>query len=426
MTYQKYNKYKESWVGWIWKIPEEWDIRRLKDAYSSTNAWEVIDKWFWNTWNELLYTCQKTPMASDFSTFPKWKRTTKHDLLLTRNATPYIFIPFENAIYSNVVQRIVMHNKFDKRFVKRALECWVNAEQVNGDTIPSWNMQVWNNISFAFPSLPEQERICNYLDEKTNNIDKRIELLQQKSEKYKTLRKNLISHIVTHGLNSDVKMKDSWIEWLGKIPEHWEVRRIKDVFTNGKWLWITKADLVEQWLPVISYWQVHAKYNSGTALTDKLFRFVPTSFSKWNDKSLVNKWDFIFADTSEDIEWCWDAVYVDRDIVLYAGYHSIILRLRKLFDSKYFAYLFKSDAWRHQIRWVVCWVKLYSITLKIINTKKITIPPVKEQKEITKYLDTKTSQIDKILLKIDEEIEKLKELRKVLINDVVTGKIKVI
>ena len=138
--------YKKSGVAWIGSIPYNWETKKLKYLYKNSNAGEVIDRTFWNTGNELLYTCQETQMYSNFNKFPKTKRTKRGDLLLTRNATPYIFIPEENAIYSNVVQRIHITADMNYRFIKYALLCGVDAETVNGDTIPSWNMQVWDNI----------------------------------------------------------------------------------------------------------------------------------------------------------------------------------------------------------------------------------------------------------------------------------------
>ena len=95
---------------------------RIQSIEPYSIAGEVIDKSYWNNGSELLYTCQKNPMLSDYLNFPERKRTKSNDLLLTRNATPYIFIPKINSIYSNVVQKITIVDNVDKRFVKYVLK----------------------------------------------------------------------------------------------------------------------------------------------------------------------------------------------------------------------------------------------------------------------------------------------------------------
>ena len=145
----------------------------------------------------------------------------------------------------------------------------------------------------------------------------------------------------------------------------WETKRIKDVFSFSKGLSITKEDLVEKGVPVISYGQIHSKQNKGVKIDDSLIRFVGEEHLTNGEKALTNKHDFLFADTSEDFEGCGNNVYVDRDMTLFAGYHTIILRNKKPQDCRYFAYQFNSDDWRTQIRKNVCGIKVYSIHKKV-------------------------------------------------------------
>ena len=146
------------------------------------------------------------------------------------------------------------------------------------------------------------------------------------------------------------KMKDSGIEWIGEIPEDWEVKPIKSLFSFGKGLPITKDNLIENGSSVISYGQIHSKNNIGVQIVDDLKRFVSETYLDTNPNSLVHKGDFIFADTSEDLEGCGNFVYVDKEEILFAGYHTIILFSKQNINNKYLAYLFKTDAWRCQIR----------------------------------------------------------------------------
>lgn len=221
------------------------------------------------------------------------------------------------------------------------------------------------------------------------------------------------------------KMKDSGIEWIGKIPEDWEVKPIKSLFSFGKGLPITKDNLIENGSSVISYGQIHSKNNIGVQIVDDLKRFVSETYLDTNPNSLVHKGDFIFADTSEDLEGCGNFVYVDKEEILFAGYHTIILFSKQNINNKYLAYLFKTDAWRCQIRGLCSGVKLFSISKKILGQTRIILPMVHEQQRIVDFLDRKCSEIDSVISKTRETIEEYKKLKQSIITEVVTGKVKI-
>ena len=175
-------------------------------------------------------------------------------------------------------------------------------------------------------------------------------------------------------------MKDSGITWIGEIPEEWEISNIRHHFSFGKGLPITKDDLREMGIPVISYGQIHSKHNSGTSIKDELIRYVDNDFLSSNPESILHENDFVFADTSEDLEGCGNCVLVDSKSTLFAGYHTIILRNKTDTSQKFTAYLFQTDAWRSQIRERVTGVKLYSVSQKILRNTTILIPPPNEKK----------------------------------------------
>ena len=216
------------------------------------------------------------------------------------------------------------------------------------------------------------------------------------------------------------KMKDSGIEWIGEIPEGWEIRNIKYLFSFGKGLNITKENLKEQGVAVISYGQIHSKLNPFYKISDDLIRFVDESYLKTGNLSLVNQGDFIFADTSEDVQGCGNFIYVDGQQTMFAGYHTIILRSLAPKDNKFFAFLFMSDCWRKQIRECVNGVKLFSISQKLIKKTSILIPPEDEKVRIVNYLEEHCATIDNVLEKIRASIEEYKKLKQAVITQVVT------
>ena len=216
------------------------------------------------------------------------------------------------------------------------------------------------------------------------------------------------------------EMKDSGLEWVAEIPVTWMTGRLKNYFSFGKGLPITKDNLVEAGIPVISYGQIHSKQNTGTGLNDSLFRYVNEEFLNTNSNSLVKKGDFIFADTSEDHDGCGNCVYVDSNQTLFAGYHTIILSGNESTDNRYLAYLFKTDAWRNQIRSKVFGIKVYSVTKKILSETTIICPPPCDQKKIADYLDDQCSVLDSVLTRTRASIEEYKKLKQAAITQAVT------
>jgi type I restriction enzyme S subunit len=216
------------------------------------------------------------------------------------------------------------------------------------------------------------------------------------------------------------KMKDCGLQWIDKIPEDWSIKPLKTIFAFGKGLPITKADLKEFGLKVISYGQIHAKWNTGTYCDSRLYRYVDENYANTNPASSVPEYGFIFADTSEDLEGCGNCAYIDKEDVVFAGYHTIILKPYNLFDNKYLAYLFQTDAWRYQIRKELTEVKVYTISQKVLKKTSIILPQYEEQQVISAFLDLKCSAIDDSITKHKAIIDKLEEYRKALITQTVT------
>ena len=271
--------------------------------------------------------------------------------------------------------------------------------------------------------IKEQQSITDFLDKRCAQIDsiaaditKQIEILR----KYKAA---VITEAVTKGLDKSVPMKDSGIAWIGEIPEHWKVTRFRDIFAFDKGLTITKEDLVDEGVPVISYGQIHSKTNMGTGINNSLIRYVSEHYLKTNRQSLVHQGNFIFADTSEDLDGVGNCVFSDTNEVLFAGYHTIISRIGNIeCHPKYFSYLFLSDIWRDQLRSKVMGIKVYSISQKLLKETSLLLPPCTIQEEITDFLDKKCAQIDSIISYKEDQLIHLSTYKNSLIYEYVTGK----
>ena len=277
---------------------------------------------------------------------------------------------------------------------------------------------------FVLPPLSEQKAIAHYLDTKTAQIDRKIDLLTQKATLYSNLKQSLINETVTRGLDKTVPMKDSGIDAIGKVPKHWEVKRLKDLFDiqNSN----VDKKLHDNEIPVklCNYVDVY-KNEFINALLD----FTDATASKFEIKQFAIKKGDVFI--TKDSETCDDiaipALATESLNNVLCGYHLARLRAKeKVFLGSYLFRLFQSQS--YGFRFVISAKGITRVGLgqSAIADPLTPVPPISEQTAIADYLDTKTAQIDQIIQTINTQIERLKELRKTLINDVVTGKIKVV
>ena len=284
------------------------------------------------------------------------------------------------------------------------------------------NYSEFSKLLVLEPPLIEQERVSAFLDEKCAQIDDLINVFNNQIKGLSEYKKSIIYETVTKGLSKKAKTKSSNLNWIEQIPDDWGVDRIKYRFNNSKGLPITKDDLIDSGLPVISYGQIHSKLNSGVDISDDLLRFVDDRFRSLYPNCEIKKYDFVFADTSEDYDGCGNCVYKRDDRITYAGYHSIILHSKYQNDNRYFAYLFKTDCWRKQLRENASGVKVYSISQKSLLNASIIVPPYEEQIKISDYLDDKCTSIDNCIISKNRMIDLLKEYKKTMIFEYVTGK----
>lgn len=216
------------------------------------------------------------------------------------------------------------------------------------------------------------------------------------------------------------KYKDSGIEWIGAIPEHWEVKRFGFIFSFYRGLPITKQDLKENGIPCVSYGEIHSKYGFYVDPEIHDLKFVDDSYLESSVNSLLNRGDFVFADTSEDIKGSGNFTCLISEVAVFAGYHTIIARQKTTHNYKYFAYFFDSIEFRNQIRREVSGIKVYSITQGILKNTSLLLPTLEDQINIATYLDRKTTEIDRIIANKQKLIALYEEEKQAIINQAVT------
>jgi type I restriction enzyme S subunit len=266
-------------------------------------------------------------------------------------------------------------------------------------------------LLLPLPNQNEQKAIACYLDRETGRIDGKLALLEEKALLYKELKQSLINETVTRGLDPSVALRDSGVDWIGEIPEHWEMKRVVDVAEQWKKI---NVGLRNKNLLSLSYGRIKRRdFNTAHGL-------LPASFETYQ---VINAGNIVLRLTDLQNDWKSLRVGLVRESgIITSAYLN--LRVFKHCVPTYFYYLLHSFDIAKVFYWQGGGLR-QSMKFDDIKILPTIIPPPEEQQAIAKYLDEKTAKIDMITEAIAEQVSLLKELRKTLINDVVTGKIRV-
>jgi len=273
------------------------------------------------------------------------------------------------------------------------------------------------------PTYEEQTQIVDYLDKKTKEIDELVTKIEKKVELLKEQKTSLINEVVTKGINPNVETKDSGVEWLGQVPKHWKIIRLKLLgsFSNG----LSKSsEYFGKGFPFYSYGDI---YNN-PSLPDVPSGMVESDGSD-QKKCSVERGDVFFTRTSEST----DDIGVTSTCLKtlpHSTFSGFIIRFRphkERFLPEYSKYLFQNHYKKTFIESRMNIVTRSSLSQSILGNVLVMFPEEKEaQQEIIEYLDHQTHTIDKIILQEEKRIELLKEYKQSLISEVVTGKKKVV
>ena len=423
----KYPKYKNSGVEWIGEIPKHWEVRKLKYIFDyiqtgTTPSTDNVEFFQGNiNWynpkdlnNEILKNSEKkisqfAIQKGEIKMFPQnsilivgiGATTGKTSYMISDGTFNQQITGFKSLKYNNKYLFYLMKS-FSKLFLKIA----------NYTTLPILNNDFFKNFILVIPPHDEQIQIAEYLDKKTEKIDKLISIKEKLIKRLKEQRQIIINNAVTKGLNPNVKMKDSGIEWIGKIPEHWEVRRLKFLFK------IRKKIANSLGYDVLSITQTGIKIkdiNSGEGQ-------LAMDYSKYQ---LIFKGDFAMNHM--------DLLTGYIDISKYNGVISPDYRVFTIKDNncipEYYLRLFQM-CYHEKIFYAfgqgVSQFGRWRFPSNNFYNFFVPVPPYNEQIQIAKYLDKKTAQIDKAIKLQEEQIKKLKEYKTTLIDSVVTGKVRII
>lgn len=432
-----YPAYKDSGVEWLGEIPEYWEVKKMKSfltvhgriGFRGYTVNDLVEK------GEGAITISpsnmgETEMVWDKVSYLSWEKyyespeimVEEGDLLVVKTASigkiAYIRNLSEKATINPqilVLKNIKIHRRyFYYQLLSEVIQRQLEAEKI-GSTIYTISENKILNFITLVPPITEQTTIANFLDDKCAKIDAAVEIKQQQIELLKERRQIAIHQAVTRGLDKDVPMKDSGVEWIGEIPEHWEVKKLKYAtkMFRGKFTHRPRNDerLYDGEYPFFQTGDVAraGKYLSSfkQTLNEKGLR-VSTLFPKGTIVITIaaNIGDISILDI--------DACFPDSIV----GFEpNNIVEKHFLYNS---LLVMKEQFMRSTIK-----NTQMNLNVERIGSNSIGIAPLSEQKEISTYIELNSQKIDSAISIYEQEIEKLKEYKTTLINSAVTGKIKV-
>lgn len=429
---------KNSGIEWIGDIPKDWAITKLKNIIDFISGYAFKSEFFTisdnnkkvitiKSFNNKQIILNNLSYSKESLEFPTKYLLKNNDILFAMSGGTtgknLLIEQVDDLYYIN--QRVgIIRSSFNK-FIYYYINTGLFSEYIYlfslGSAQPNISATDIQNFIIALPEKETIKKIEIYIDYQLKIISNIIDTTYQSIEELKKYKQSLITEAVTKGLDSTVEMKDSGIEPMVNVPKHWKINKIKYLFELYGGLNITKKNLIDTGIPVINYGEIHSKYGFHFDLRYDVVQKVDSHYLEYKN-SLINQGDFIFADTSEDIEGSGNFTCYLNEEMCFAGSHTIILKSKKFINYFYFSYLFESLLFRSQIQKKVEGIKVYSITQRILKSLILFEPPAEEQQQIVQYLDKKIFTIDSLIKDKTKVIEELENYKKSLIYEYVTGK----
>lgn len=417
---------KNSGVAWIGEIPKDWDLSRLK--FSSTYNDESI-KEDTNPEKEIEYveigsvTLENGVEKAEVMRFKdapsRARRIARKGDIIISTVRTYLkaiaLIEKESYTVSTGFCVIRPQKCMDSGYLKYFCSSELFTSEVSacsvGISYPAINASTLMDFHIINPPLTVQHKIVRVLDEKCNHVDSLIANVQAQIEKLKAYKQSLITEVVTKGLDPNAPMKDSGVEWIGKIPAHWSILRFKNIAD-------IKSNLVNP-KDYMDYFQVspeNIEKGSGKLLTCITVREIGVE----SNNHLFHKGQIIYSKVRPLLN---KVAIAPFDGLCSADMYPVEAKINK----KFLVYSMLSDSFLNQVKLVTeNRVKMPKINQEELSKIKVCCPEDSEQKRIADYLDAKCSQIDQLISLKESKIEKLQQYKRSLIYEYVTGKKEVV
>lgn len=427
---QRYSSYKESGVEWVGEIPEHWEIVKLKfllkekvsDGPHETPKFIEIGIPFLSVDGiqdgELTFDKCRYVSGQDHNNYSKKANVTKGSILIGKAASTgkiaQVKVDFPFSIWSPLAL-IKPNNLISSSILEYYLKSHYSQIQIdwlcNINTQKNIGMGDIPKILVVLPPIKEQNKIASFLDQKTAQIDQAISQKEKMIELLKERRQIVINEAVTKGINPNVPMKDSGVEWIGEIPEHWEISRVKNIFK-----------LIIEPAPNNNDEELLSIYTDIGVRPRKDLKEKGNKASTTDGYWRVKKGDFI---VNKLLAWMGAVGLSEYEGVTSPAYD--ILRAKVPIEGKFYHELFRLKIFSQEMKKHSRGIMDMRLRLYFDKFGDILIPypSYDEQQQIVAYIEEHTSKIDCAIDLQQNYIAKLKEYKTTLIDSVVTGKVKV-
>ncbi|WP_051080473.1 restriction endonuclease subunit S [Fusobacterium russii] len=428
--------YKDSGIEWIGEIPEIWRINKIKyianlygrigwqgltsDEYVDEGPYLITGVDFSNgkiDWNNCVH-------ISEY----RWEQADKikiknGDLLITKDGTVGKVAIVNNltdkASLNSGVLLINLNVKNNKKFLfwvlcSEVFWTWFNYKNSGNSTILHLYQKDFNEFQYCMPSVQEQRQIADFLDEKCERIDRITEKIERQIEILKEYKKSLITETVTRGLNKNVKMKDSGVEWIGRIPEDWRISRIKyevrgmgsgttpdssnSLFYNGESHWIQSGDIYGK----DSIDDTEKKITDLAILSNRTLRFYKKPYV------VVAMYGASVGNVAVS------------NIDAYTNQACCVIMEGKDLNYKYLYYSLIAS--KDQMLMIAMGGTQPNVSQQLLKNLIISVPDLSEQSQIVRFLDQGCNRLNLVISKKAKQLDIIKEHKKSLIYEYVTGK----
>ena len=400
MSYATYERYKDSGVDWLGKIPRDWELGRIS-AFFSERRQKVSDKDY------------PALSVTKLGVFPQWENVAKSndgdnrklvkkgDFVINsrsdRKGSSGIAKQDGSVSLINIVLKPV---NIEPRYSEYLFKSYNFIEEFyrvgHGIVADLWTTRFDDikNSMIALPTFDEQTKIANFLDQKTAQIDQAIALKQQQIEKLNEYKQIVIQNAVTKGLNPNAPMKNSGVEWIGDIPEHWEVKKLKYIAKLKSGDTFNSDDFKSTGYPVFGG-------NGLRGYTDK--------FNNSGDYILIGRQGAL----------CGNVNYATGQF--FATEHAVVVYPKLKYNLSFVGEAIKSANFGRFSNSAA----QPGISVQVVQEVEFAFPSIDEQNEIGTFINEMEKKFDNTVSKYQTQIDRLKEYKNILINQAVTGKIKI-
>lgn len=422
---------KDSGVEWIGEIPEEWEICKLKNMGKLTGGCGFpvelqgnADKYYpFYKVGDLELSSDGRNMNQALNTLDEEERIKlgakiieKYSIIYAKIGAALLLnkrrITSQPCLIDNNMSAFMPFKDIDVIWAYYVLSIINLGWYMASGAIPAVSEGTQSQIAVPLPSKETQQKISTYLDRKCAQIDAILSSIQHSIEKLKEYRQAIITQAVTKGLDPDVRMKDSGVEWIGEIPEGWEVKRIKSIFKvipgstpksdnadfwDGIYTWITPLDFSED----TQYISESKKYLTEAGITAAGLELLPKGSIVLTTRAPIG-----------------EVALVNSDFCTNQGCKSLIKKSSSIDKFFYYVLVINKD----ELNTLGNGSTFLELSTTSLENFVLPYPPISIQQEISEYLDQKTAQIDSLIAEKQKLHDKITTYKKSLIYEYVTGK----